>query len=70
MSRKSESFTDQMRQLFIESGCTQAELRKATGLDRSAISRFVNGERQLRPESLNKVAEYLGWEIHVKKRKG
>jgi transcriptional regulator with XRE-family HTH domain len=63
------SFTDQLRRSIIESGCTQAELRKATGLDRGAISRFLSGQLLLREESLNKVAEYVGWQLTVKPRK-
>jgi transcriptional regulator with XRE-family HTH domain len=62
-------FTDQLRKLFADSGYTQAELRKATGLDRATISRFVSGERFLSPKHLDAVAEFLGWTaIREKKR--
>ncbi len=67
MARK--TFTELVRQLFINSGCSQAELRKATGIDRATISRFVSGRQFLSPDTLDKVAEYLGWEPIVKRKK-
>ena len=70
MAGKSQSFTDRVRQLVLDSGRSQADIRHATGIDRATLSRFVNGERFLSPKALNKIAEYLGWDIHVKKNKG
>jgi len=64
---KSESFSDQVRRLFTESGCTSAEFQKVTGLTPSAASRFIHGERFLSEESLNKIAAYL--DLEVRKRR-
>jgi transcriptional regulator with XRE-family HTH domain len=62
-------FCDRIRTLFIESGYSRADLQKATGLDRSAVSRFVRGERFLSETALNAVAEFLHLEVSIKRKK-
>lgn len=64
---RNESFTDQIRRLYKESGLTGKELQKITGLTRTAVWRFENGERFLSEETLNKLATHLGWEIKSRK---
>ncbi|MCA9231211.1 MAG: helix-turn-helix domain-containing protein [Planctomycetales bacterium] len=44
-------------------------MSQQTGIDQSALSRFVSGERALQEASLNRLAEYLQLEIVVRKRK-
>lgn len=62
-------FTEQVRKLFLASGYSQVELQNATGLDRGTVSRFANGKQFLGPDSLNKVAEFLGLEVTMKDKK-
>jgi transcriptional regulator with XRE-family HTH domain len=66
MARK-ETFSDQIRRLYLESGLTRAELQTITGMTKSGISRFVNGERFLSEQVLNKLAAHFGWEIKSRK---
>jgi hypothetical protein len=69
MPPKNEPFTEQIYRLYFESGCTQAQIRHATGLDRAIISRFVNRTGFLSPKALNLIADYLGLEVRVNPRK-
>jgi transcriptional regulator with XRE-family HTH domain len=59
--------TDQLRQLVANSGKTLGEFARDTGIDKSALSRFVNGERGLSMESLDTIGDYLGLEIRQRK---
>jgi transcriptional regulator with XRE-family HTH domain len=55
--------TDQLRRAVADSGKTLGEFARDTGIDKSALSRFVNGERGLSMEALDAVGEYLGLRI-------
>ncbi len=55
----SKSLADQIRELVIESGIRPAQISRETGIDRSALSRFVSGERGLSLASLDKLAAAL-----------
>jgi transcriptional regulator with XRE-family HTH domain len=47
---------------------TMYRIAKETGIDASALTRLVKGERELSLKAAGKVLEYLGYEI--RKRKG
>ena len=66
--RTSQTLTDQLRAAVVESGLTLGQITRDTGIDKSALSRFVNGERGVSMEALDKLGEYLGLRI-VKTRK-
>ena len=51
-----------------QSGKTTYEICKATGLDKGAMSRFLAGTTDLRLESANKLADFLGLELTAKKK--
>ena len=61
-----KSFTDQMRGALKKSGKTRYSISQATGIPQGSLSRFVNGLAGLSPESLDKIADLLGWELHYK----
>lgn len=64
MGRKTKhNLTDQLRQAVADSGRTLGELARNTGIDKSALSRFVNGERGLSMEALNAIGDYLSLRI-------
>jgi transcriptional regulator with XRE-family HTH domain len=44
-------------------GKTRYQISQETGLEQSALSRFINGERSLSLESANILLEYFGYEI-------
>ena len=54
-----KKLTDQLRAAVADSGMTLSDLARATGVDKSALSRFVNGERGLSMEALDAIGEHL-----------
>lgn len=64
-----QKLTDQLRRAVADSGRTLGEFSRDTGIDKSALSRFVNGERGLSMESLDTIGEYLGLRIVAGKPK-
>jgi hypothetical protein len=61
--KTTERLTDQLRQAVADSGRTLGEFSRDTGIDKSALSRFVNGERGLSMEGLDAIGKYLGLRI-------
>ena len=74
VKQERESLTNQLRRFLAESGRSLGEVSRATGLDTSALSRFVRGERGVSMQGLDALGDYLG--LHLvksrkkKKRKG
>ena len=62
-----QSLTDQLRQAVADSGKTLGEITRDTGIDKSALSRFVNGERGVSMAVMNTLGEYLELEIRQRK---
>ncbi len=54
-----QKLTDQLRQAVADSGRTLGEFSRGTGIDKTALSRFVNGERGVSMESLDAIGDYL-----------
>jgi len=54
-----QKLTDQLRRITASSGKTLGELSRETGIDTSALSRFVNGERGLSMEALDALGQHL-----------
>lgn len=48
------------------SGITRYQMSKDTGISQAALSRFVNGERGLGVDLVERLAEYLGLEIVIR----
>ena len=67
--RSSNSLTEQLRAAVARSGMTLGELTRATGIDKSALSRFVNGERGVSMEAMNALGQCLGLRIVADKAK-
>lgn len=63
---KSIPFTDQIRQAVLNSEMTRYQISKLTGIDKAALSRFVNGERGLSLAAIDTLAELLGLEVKQK----
>lgn len=64
--REKESSSDgelhlisEMKNAIAESGLTIYQIAKATGVDKSALSRFVHGTRSLTLDSAAKVFSFL-----------
>jgi len=65
--RKKRQLSDQIREAIEQAGVTRYRIGQETGISEAALSRYVNGERGLSTRSIDKLADYLGWEIVVTK---
>jgi len=63
MKRKHLPLTDQLRQAVLNCGQSQAAICRATGIDKTALFRFVTGERGVSMKVMNKLGEFLGLRI-------
>ena len=57
------SLSDELRQAVERSGLSRYSIWQQTGIDQGSMSKFVDGERGLGMESLDKLAELLG--LHI-----
>jgi hypothetical protein len=67
MSRR-ETITESMRRLIAESDETEYAIAKATGISKSALSRFRTGGRGLTTQTLDILAEHFGWRLVAAER--
>ena len=59
MAKQPIKFSDQIRQAVIDSEFSMYRISIDTGLDESALGKFVRGERGFSLESINILAAYL-----------
>lgn len=67
MKIKYTPLTDQLRQAILDCGQSQYRICKDTGIDKTALCRFVNGDRGVSMEVLNTLGEHLGLRLVVDK---
>lgn len=67
MSNKSSKVSDQLRHAILNCGETRYALSKRSGVGGPILSRFVNGERTLRLETVDLLCEALGLELKPKR---
>ena len=65
--KTSDKVTDQLRGIIVGSGKTLGQITRDTGIDKSALSRFINGERGVSMEVLDRLGEYFGLRIVAEK---
>ena len=58
------AFRDQLRQAIRDSGQKQLGISRATGIDQATLSKFLSGSRGLSVNSIEKLVEHLGLELH------
>ena len=65
MPRKQQrpSLSDELRQAIADSGVSRYGIWQQTGIDQGSLSKFMDGERGLSMESIDKLAELLG--LHI-----
>lgn len=56
---KYKTMSEVLRQAIIDSGLPLLTLGKASGVDRASLRRFIIGERSLRLDMADKLAEYF-----------
>jgi transcriptional regulator with XRE-family HTH domain len=68
---KVKAFSEQLRDAMGSSGHTGAELAELAGVDPGVISRFLAGKREIRTDTVDKIAEALGLRlVEVARPKG
>ena len=60
---------NEVRKAMKSSELTNYRIAKDTGITQSQLSRFARGERGLNVESIEWLADYLGLEIVVRRKK-
>ena len=60
---KSKDLTEQLRDAVRNCGKTLGELAKKTGIDKGALSRFINGHRGVSMEAMDALGQCLGLRI-------
>jgi transcriptional regulator with XRE-family HTH domain len=68
MARKPPRLSDQIREAIESCGQTRYRIAKETGISQPTLSRFMDGSRGLPMKTLDRLAEYLGLEIVVRKK--
>ena len=61
--RKRLKVSNQVRQLIETCGMTRYEIAKRTGIDQSALARFMSGERGLSSKALDTLGELFDLEV-------
>ncbi len=69
MKKATPKLTDELRQIVAGCGKTLGQISRDTGIDKSALSRFLNGERGVSCEVMDKLGEYLRLRIVADKPK-
>ena len=57
--KKTTTLSEQLRDRIATSRLSPYELARASGVDRSVLSRFLSGQRSLTLETVDKLAEVL-----------
>lgn len=57
------SLSVELRQAIERSGLSRYGIWQQTGIDQGSLSKFIDGERGLSIESIDKIAELLG--LHI-----
>jgi predicted XRE-type DNA-binding protein len=57
------SLSDELRQAIERSGLSRYSIWQQTGIDQGSLSKFMDGERGLGLESIDKLAALLG--LHI-----
>lgn len=61
-----KSVSEALREAILESGHSAYALEKATGVLKPSIRRFILGESRLRVDNVDKLADFLGYELRKK----
>jgi len=68
MTKRGRSMSDVLRRAIAESGMAMIALERETGVQRMSIVRFLDGERSLRLDKAEQLAEYFGLELRPKRK--
>lgn len=65
MGKQRETLSQQLRRAILEAPITRYRMAKELGIHASTLSRFVNGERGLPLELIDRLGELLGLRLMV-----
>jgi transcriptional regulator with XRE-family HTH domain len=60
---------ERLEDVIRDTGLSQREFARATGIDETVLSRFVRGERELRFRAIDQLLDALGLEIIIRPRR-
>jgi hypothetical protein len=60
--------SEQLREAIVKADVTRYEISKETGVDQTALSKFVLGRRGISVEAMDAVGLYLGLKITTSRR--
>jgi transcriptional regulator with XRE-family HTH domain len=63
MPKKAKTVSERIREAVEAADATRYQIAQETGIEQSALSRFVSRERGLSMEALDALAEYFGLEL-------
>jgi plasmid maintenance system antidote protein VapI len=58
-----DTLADQLRAALVASDLSHYRISKDTGISQPVVTRFINGDRDLRLETAGKLAAYLGMRL-------
>jgi hypothetical protein len=61
--KASDELSEQLRRIVADCGKTLGQITRDTGIDKSALSRFLSGERGVSVEVMDKLGRYLALRI-------
>jgi transcriptional regulator with XRE-family HTH domain len=59
---------ERLEDVIRDTGLSQREFARTTGIDETVLSRFVRGERELRFRTIDQLLDALGLEIVIRPR--
>jgi plasmid maintenance system antidote protein VapI len=63
-----EMISDSLKRFVIDTGLSNYEISKLTGLSQSVLSRWINNQRDITLETAAKIACVIGAELNHTKR--
>jgi plasmid maintenance system antidote protein VapI len=71
MAKRQRTMTEALKRAIAASGMAHIAIERATDVKRASIMRFMRGERSLRLDLADRLAEYFGLELRpARRRKG
>lgn len=67
-SKHPSTLTEVLRSTMADCGMTRYQLSQMTGINQSALGRFLHGERDLQLATADLLAEALGLELVAKRK--
>ena len=67
--KQSKPMSERLKDAIETSGVTRYRISQETGIEESALSRFMSGKRGLSMEAIDRLLEYLNLEVVEKSKR-